>query len=61
MVVKSVELHCGFSPDTSYKSTAFLLTSVRLTSRKKGISEHLIGLNRVNPVMTDKNEAYSHG
>ena len=47
IVVKSVELHCGFLPVTSYEYTPLLLKFVKLPAKQKGSAEHPIGVSCV--------------
>ena len=42
IVVKSVELHSGFSFSASYQSHDFILKLVRLPFKQKGSAEYLI-------------------
>ena len=45
ILVKYVELHCGFSFSTSYWSPDLLLTFVRIPVKQKWSAEYLIGVN----------------
>ena len=44
IVVKYVELHCGFSFSDSYQSPALLLMFVRIPVKQKGSDENLTGV-----------------